>query len=122
MEVRYEDSLWILGPADADQVVTGDALEFALLATRRRHCRECDVAAVGKGAEMWLNIVQAYAGDRGPGHFPATSPGLDEGEGGGGDGEACDPLRDGLVEAGRHRVGTGRGEGCVGGDPGADLV
>lgn len=61
--------LWTWGPEDATQRVTGDAYEFALLATRRRRRDEVHVQAHGAEAEQWLGIVQAFAGP--PGADPA---------------------------------------------------
>lgn len=59
---------WTWGPADATQRVTGDAYDFALLATRRRHPDDVDVRAEGVHAAQWLTIVQAFAGR--PGNDP----------------------------------------------------
>lgn len=53
---------WTWGPEDAEQRVTGDAWDFALLATRRRHRDDVDVRAEGADADHWLDIVQAFAG------------------------------------------------------------
>lgn len=54
--------LWEWGPEDAEQRVTGDGWDFALLATRRLHPDDASVVAVGAEAEHWLTIVQAFAG------------------------------------------------------------
>ena len=69
-EVRVEltapgGELWTWGPADAEQRVTGDAWDFALLATRRRHRDDVDVRAEGTSADHWLDVVQAFAGQPG---------------------------------------------------------
>jgi uncharacterized protein (TIGR03084 family) len=58
---------WTWGPEEADQRVTGSALDFCLLATQRRHRADTDVRADGAEAEEWLGIVQAFAGSPGPG-------------------------------------------------------
>lgn len=55
------------GPEDAAQRVTGTAWDFALLATQRRHRADTDLVAVGRDAEQWLGIVQAFAGPPGGG-------------------------------------------------------
>lgn len=60
--------LWTWGPEDAADRVTGDAWDFALLATRRRHRDDVDVQASGPAADEWLNIVQTFAGM--PGNDP----------------------------------------------------
>lgn len=67
VEVRVEltapsGDLWTWGPQDAPQRVRGDAWDFALLVTRRRHRDDVDVRAEGVDAEHWLSIAQAFAG------------------------------------------------------------
>lgn len=62
-----DGSRWTWGPQDAEQRVTGPALDFCLLATQRRHRDDTDVQAVGTEAEAWLGIIQAFAGLPGPG-------------------------------------------------------
>lgn len=59
---------WSWGPEDAENRVTGDGWDFALLATRRRHRDDVDVAAVGPVADHWLDVVQTFAGM--PGNDP----------------------------------------------------
>ncbi|WP_019632837.1 TIGR03084 family metal-binding protein [Actinomadura atramentaria] len=56
---------WTWGPADAAQSVTGPALDFCLLATRRRHPDDLAVVADGPDARAWLGIAQAFAGPAG---------------------------------------------------------
>ena len=63
-----DDTAWVWGPEDAAQQVTGSALGFSLLATRRRHRDDVDVRAVGADADHWLSIIQAFAGH--PGQDP----------------------------------------------------
>lgn len=58
---------WTWGSASSTQRVTGSALDFCLVATRRRHRGDTDVTATGADAEQWLDIVQAFAGPPGPG-------------------------------------------------------
>lgn len=53
---------WEWGPEDAENRVTGDGWDFALLATRRRHRVDVDVRAEGPVADHWLDIVQTFAG------------------------------------------------------------
>lgn len=67
VDVRVEltgpdGDLWTWGPGDATERVTGSGYDFALLATRRRHLDDVDVAAEGEHAAHWLTIVQAFAG------------------------------------------------------------
>lgn len=54
--------LWSWGGEDAQNRVTGDAWDFALLGTRRRHRDDVDVRAEGPVADHWLDIVQTFAG------------------------------------------------------------
>lgn len=72
---RYEltgpsDETWAFGPEDAAQRITGPALDFCLLVTRRRHRADLAVTAVGADADRWLDIAQAYRGPAGPGRRP----------------------------------------------------
>ncbi|WP_194236393.1 TIGR03084 family metal-binding protein [Streptomyces acidicola] len=61
------------GPEDAAQRVTGPALDFCLLATRRAHRADLAVRAEGPDADRWLDIAQAFAGPPGSGRPPRTS-------------------------------------------------
>lgn len=81
MELTAPDGgSWRLGPDEAEDVVTGDALEFCLVLTRRRHVADTDLKARGAAAEEWLRVGQTYAGGPGegrrPGQFakPADTP------------------------------------------------
>lgn len=65
---------WSWGPASASQTVTGPALDFCLLAVRRRHRSDVSVTARGADASRWLDVVQAFAGPPGPGRPPAERP------------------------------------------------
>lgn len=60
-------ALWEFGPADAENRITGPALDFCLLATRRRHRADLSVLATGAEADRWLDIAQVYRGSPGPG-------------------------------------------------------
>ncbi|GAA1744721.1 TIGR03084 family metal-binding protein [Aeromicrobium alkaliterrae] len=67
VDVRVEltgpsGDVWTWGPEGAENRVTGDAWDFALLATRRRHRSDVDVTAVGDAADGWLDVVQTFAG------------------------------------------------------------
>ena len=59
--------VWSWGPADAAQRVSGPALDFCLLVTRRRNRADLAVQAAGADADAWLDIAQAFAGPPGPG-------------------------------------------------------
>lgn len=72
VELASDGDTWSWGPADAGQRVAGDALDFALLATRRRHREDCAVQATGALADQWLDVIQAYAGPPGEGRQPGN--------------------------------------------------
>ncbi|MBV1849280.1 TIGR03084 family metal-binding protein [Catellatospora tritici] len=58
------------GPADAADRISGPAVDFCLLVTRRRHHRDLAVTASGPNAVPWLEIAQAYRGPGGKGRAP----------------------------------------------------
>lgn len=62
-----EGGLWVWGPEDAPQRVTGSALDFCFLVTQRRPRAALDLIAEGSDAEHWLGIAQAFAGPPGAG-------------------------------------------------------
>ena len=47
VELTHEDETWTWGPAEAAQRIHGPALDFALLATRRRHRQDGSLVAEG---------------------------------------------------------------------------
>lgn len=59
--------LWVWGPEDAAQRVTGSALDFCHLVTQRRPRAQLDLRAEGDDARRWLEIAQAFAGPPGVG-------------------------------------------------------
>lgn len=63
-------ALWELGPAAAEQTITGPATDLCLLVTRRRHRDDLALTAVGSEADRWLDLAQAYRGPAGPGRRP----------------------------------------------------
>ncbi|WP_121011395.1 TIGR03084 family metal-binding protein [Saccharothrix australiensis] len=65
---------WAWGPVDAANRITGPALDFCLLATRRRHRDDLAVTAVGEVAEAWVPIAQAFAGPPGPARGRGAGP------------------------------------------------
>ncbi|MCT9082843.1 TIGR03084 family metal-binding protein [Streptomyces fulvoviolaceus] len=62
--------LWVYGPEDADDRVTGPALDLCLLVTQRAHRADLALTAVGEYADRWLDIAQAFAGPPGDGRPP----------------------------------------------------
>ncbi|MGP3989705.1 TIGR03084 family metal-binding protein [Streptomyces sp. 3N207] len=66
--------VWVHGPRDASQRVTGDALDFCRLVTQRLHRDDARVRAEGAEAERWLGIAQAFAGPPGGGRERRGAP------------------------------------------------
>ena len=62
----------------ATDSVTGDALDFCLVVTQRRHLDDTDLVVEGDLAREWMSIAQAFAGPPGegrkPGQFPRARP------------------------------------------------
>ncbi|MEU2037881.1 TIGR03084 family metal-binding protein [Nocardia niwae] len=65
--IAPDRTIWAWGPEDADQRVTGPALDFCLLVTQRRHPDDLAIRAHGEDAAEWLTIAQAFAGPTGDG-------------------------------------------------------
>jgi uncharacterized protein (TIGR03084 family) len=65
-----DGSTWAFGPEDAEQKLTGSAVDFCLVATQRRHPADTDLVADGADVEEWLTIAQAFAGPPGEGRKP----------------------------------------------------
>jgi hypothetical protein len=56
-------------------VVEGDALDFCLLVTQRRHRADTGLRATSPVADAWLDLAQAFAGPPGPGRPPRAGAG-----------------------------------------------
>ena len=54
--------VWTWGPEDAADRVSGDAYEFCLAVTQRRHHTETGLSVTGPLATGWMDIAQAFAG------------------------------------------------------------
>ncbi len=65
-----DGAVWTWGPADAADQVAGDALDFCLLVTQRRHRDDLALTIEGETARQWMAIAQAFAGPPGPGREP----------------------------------------------------
>lgn len=72
--VAPDGEAWSWGPEDAENRITGPALDFCLLATQRRHRDDLAVTAVGEAARAWVPIAQAFAGPPGPGRGRRERP------------------------------------------------
>ncbi|PXX65650.1 uncharacterized protein (TIGR03084 family) [Nocardia tenerifensis] len=65
--IAPDGAAWTWGPEDAEQSVTGPALDFCLLVTQRRHPGDLALTTVGPDAAEWLTLAQAFAGPTGAG-------------------------------------------------------
>jgi uncharacterized protein (TIGR03084 family) len=65
--------VWVWGPEDATDRITGDAVEFALLVTQRINLHDTGLRVQGDDAQHWLEIAQAFAGPPGQGRPSAKS-------------------------------------------------
>ena len=68
--VHPEQFMAELAAAEAENRVTGPALDFCLLVTQRRHRDDLALAIDGQAAAEWMAIAQAFAGAAGPGRPP----------------------------------------------------
>jgi uncharacterized protein (TIGR03084 family) len=66
-----DGDVWVWGPEDAAQRVTGPALDFCCRVTRRRHRADLALEAIGPDADRWLDLAQAFAGPPGGQRPPA---------------------------------------------------
>jgi uncharacterized protein (TIGR03084 family) len=67
-------AVWTWGEPGT-QRVTGDALDFCLLVTQRRHLADTDLVVEGDAAKEWISIAQAFAGPPGSGRRPGQFAG-----------------------------------------------
>ena len=65
-----DGTMWTWGPAEAENRVSGPALDFCLLVTQRRHRNDLSLAIEGPAAIEWMAIAQAFAGAAGTGRPP----------------------------------------------------
>src|SRR5262249_28661440 len=61
---------WAWGGAGAADRVSGPALDFCLVVTRRRHHADTGLVIEGPVAAEWMLRAQAFAGPPGPGRRP----------------------------------------------------
>jgi len=54
--------LWSWGPEHGENVVSGQALDFCLVVTQRRHPADTGLTIQGNIAAQWIKIAQAFAG------------------------------------------------------------
>jgi uncharacterized protein (TIGR03084 family) len=72
---------WAWGPEDVANTVSGDALDFCLAVTQRRHLDDLRLVVTGPAAREWMSIAQAFAGPAGPGRLPGQVLGQRRNEG-----------------------------------------
>ena len=65
-----DGTMWTWGPAEAENRVSGPALDFCLLVTQRRHRDDLSLDIEGSAAIEWMAIAQAFAGAAGTGRSP----------------------------------------------------
>ena len=63
---------WSFGDPTAPDLVTGPALDFALVVTQRRHLDDTALVVTGPVATEWMRIAQAFAGPPGDGRRPRS--------------------------------------------------
>jgi uncharacterized protein (TIGR03084 family) len=59
-------AIWVWGDDRAAERITGDALDFCRVVTRRRHVDQTHLVVDGAAASAWMRIAQAFAGPPGP--------------------------------------------------------
>jgi uncharacterized protein (TIGR03084 family) len=64
--------VWTWNDPDAAEYVKGDALDFCLLVTQRRHVDDTGLASAGEGTRRWLSMAQCFAGPPADGPAPGT--------------------------------------------------
>jgi uncharacterized protein (TIGR03084 family) len=57
-----DGSRWTWGEPESSERVTGQAVDFCLVVTQRRHVRETGLDVRGGIAAQWLSLAQAFAG------------------------------------------------------------
>ena len=60
---------WTWGPPAVADRVTGQALDFCLVVTQRRHVLDTGLVVTGSTARQWISIAQAFAGPAGSGRM-----------------------------------------------------
>jgi uncharacterized protein (TIGR03084 family) len=65
---------WTYGDEHAPNRITGSAVDFAQVVTRRRHVADTDLVVEGAAAAEWMEIAQTFAGPPGDGRQPGEFP------------------------------------------------
>jgi uncharacterized protein (TIGR03084 family) len=82
-EVRVElhgpgGTVWTWGQPGATNTIRGEAIEFCLVVTQRRHIGDTRLRLVGPLAQEWMHLAQAFAGPPGEGRQPGQFPSAPE--------------------------------------------
>ena len=64
---------WLWNESATDSV-SGDAMDFCLVVTQRRHVDDTDLLVDGELARDWMSIAQVFAGPPGAGRNPGQFP------------------------------------------------
>ena len=67
-------AVWAYGEPSAFNRITGSAMDFAEVTTRRRHIADTDLVCEGAAATEWMSIAQTFAGPPGAGRQPGEFP------------------------------------------------
>ncbi|MEN8041431.1 MAG: TIGR03084 family metal-binding protein [Actinomycetota bacterium] len=65
---------WVWNDSVEESFVRGDAEDFCLVVTQRRHLDDTSLEVFGDAAERWMPIAQAFAGPPGSGRQPGMFP------------------------------------------------
>ncbi len=61
---------WVWNDEATQNTVRGEARDFCLVVTQRRHVADTGLEVTGRVAEQWMAIAQTFAGPPGPGRPP----------------------------------------------------
>ncbi len=64
--------LWSWGPEDGAESIKGDAQDFCLVVTQRRHVDDTGLAVQGDAARKWMEVAQCFAGPPADGPAPGV--------------------------------------------------
>ncbi len=66
--------VWTWGPETAPQRIEGEALDFCLVVTQRRHYQDTGLKVTGEVSQRWMELAQAFAGPPASGPPAGTFP------------------------------------------------
>jgi uncharacterized protein (TIGR03084 family) len=69
----HDGEAWAWADPALENRVRGEALDFCLVVTQRRHVEDTGLVIEGPVAIEWMGIAQAFAGPPGPGRSPRRS-------------------------------------------------